>query len=30
MSFTQTIEASKTEAIPTPFPNTKGTATVKV
>ena len=30
MSFTQTVETSKTEAIPAPFPNTKGTATVKV
>src|SRR5215831_11445135 len=30
MSFTQTVETSKTEAIPAPFPNTKGTATPKV
>jgi len=30
MSFTQTVETSKTEAIPAPFPNTKGTATLKV
>ena len=30
MSVTQTVETSKTEAIPAPFPNTKGTATVKV
>jgi anti-sigma factor ChrR (cupin superfamily) len=30
MSFTQTVETSKTEAIPAPFPNTKGTATIKV
>lgn len=30
MSFTQTIEISKTEAIPAPFPNTKGTATLKI
>lgn len=30
MSFTQTVETSKTEAIPAPFPNIKGTATVKV
>jgi anti-sigma factor ChrR (cupin superfamily) len=30
MSVTQTVEASKIEAIPAPFPNTKGTATLKV
>jgi len=30
MSFTQTVETSKTEAISAPFPNTKGTATLKV
>jgi quercetin dioxygenase-like cupin family protein len=30
MSFTRTVETSKTEAIPAPFPNTKGNATVKV
>jgi quercetin dioxygenase-like cupin family protein len=30
MSFIQTVETSKTEAIPAPFPNTKGTATIKV
>jgi hypothetical protein len=30
MSLTQTVEASKTQAIPAPFPNTKGTVTVKV
>jgi len=30
MSFTQTIEASKIQAVPAPFPNTKGTATIKV
>jgi anti-sigma factor ChrR (cupin superfamily) len=30
MSFTQTVETSKTQAIPAPFPNTKGTATLKV
>jgi hypothetical protein len=30
MSFTQTVETSKTEAIPAPFPNIIGTATVKV
>ncbi|HEU4588346.1 MAG TPA: cupin domain-containing protein [Gemmatimonadales bacterium] len=30
MSLTQTVESSKTEAIPAPFPNTKGTVTVKV
>src|SRR5215470_11980139 len=30
MSFTQTIETSKTEAIPAPFPNTKGTVTLTV
>ena len=30
MSFTQTIEVSKVEAIPAPFRNTKGTATLKI
>ena len=30
MSVTQTIEASKVEAIPAPFPETKGNATLKV
>jgi anti-sigma factor ChrR (cupin superfamily) len=30
MSLTQTVETSKTQAIPAPFPNTKGTVTVKV
>jgi anti-sigma factor ChrR (cupin superfamily) len=30
MSFTQTVEASKIEAIPAPFPKTKGNATLKV
>ena len=30
MSFSQTVEASKVEAIPAPFPKTKGTATLKV
>jgi len=30
MSVTQTVEASKIEAIPAPFPKTKGTATLKV
>jgi anti-sigma factor ChrR (cupin superfamily) len=30
MSFTQTIETSKIQAVPAPFPNTKGTATIKV
>lgn len=30
MSVTQTIETSKTESIPAPFPNTKGTVTLKV
>jgi quercetin dioxygenase-like cupin family protein len=30
MSVTQTVETSKTQAIPAPFPNTKGTVTVKV
>jgi anti-sigma factor ChrR (cupin superfamily) len=30
MSFTQTVQTSKTEAIPAPFPNTKGTATLKI
>jgi quercetin dioxygenase-like cupin family protein len=30
MSVTQTLEASKIEAIPAPFPKTKGEATLKV
>ena len=30
MSVTQTVEASKVEAIPAPFPKTKGEATLKV
>ncbi|HEY4379603.1 MAG TPA: cupin domain-containing protein [Acidobacteriaceae bacterium] len=30
MSFTQTVEVSKIEAIPAPFPKTKGVATLKV
>jgi len=30
MSLTQTVDASKIPAIPAPFPNTKGTATLKV
>jgi len=30
MSATQTVEASKIEAIPAPFPKTKGEATLKV
>ena len=30
MSVTQTVEASKIEAIPAPFPKTKGNATLKV
>src|SRR5262249_56481976 len=30
MSVTQTVETGKAEAIPAPFPNTKGTATLKV
>jgi anti-sigma factor ChrR (cupin superfamily) len=30
MSVTQTVEASKIEAIPAPFPKTKGTATLKI
>jgi hypothetical protein len=30
MSLTQTVEASKTQAIPAPFPNTKGTVTLKI
>lgn len=30
MSFTRTVQISKTEAIPAPFPNTKGTATLKI
>jgi quercetin dioxygenase-like cupin family protein len=30
MSCIQTVETSKTEAITAPFPNTKGTATIKI
>ena len=30
MSLTQTVDTSKTQATPAPFPNTKGTVTVKV
>ena len=30
MSFTQTVESAKAQAIPAPFPNTIGTATLKV
>jgi anti-sigma factor ChrR (cupin superfamily) len=30
MSVTQTVEVSKVEAIPAPFPKTKGNATLKV
>jgi anti-sigma factor ChrR (cupin superfamily) len=30
MSFTQTVETSKIQAVPAPFPNTKGTATIQV
>jgi quercetin dioxygenase-like cupin family protein len=30
MSVTQTVEASKVEAMPAPFPKTKGDATLKV
>lgn len=30
MSFTQTVESSKVDAVPAPFPNTKGTATIEV
>lgn len=30
MSFTQTVETSKTEAIPAPFPETKGNVTLKI
>ena len=30
MSVTQTVETSKVEAIPAPFPKTKGEATLKV
>ncbi len=30
MSLIQLVETSKTEAIPAPFPNTKGTVTIKV
>jgi anti-sigma factor ChrR (cupin superfamily) len=30
MSYNQTVESSKIQAIPAPFPNTKGTATIKI
>jgi len=30
MSFIQTVETSKIEAVTAPFPNTKGTATIKI
>src|SRR5215469_18680466 len=30
MSWNQTMEASEIQAIPAPFPNTKGTATLKI
>ena len=30
MSFTRTVETSEIEAIAAPFPNTKGTVTIKV
>ena len=30
MSLIQLVETSKTEAITAPFPNTKGTATIKI
>ena len=30
MSFTQTLESSQVEAIPAPFPNTKGVVTLKI
>jgi anti-sigma factor ChrR (cupin superfamily) len=30
MTFTQTVETSKIQAVPAPFPNTKGTATIQV
>jgi anti-sigma factor ChrR (cupin superfamily) len=30
MSLNQALEASKIEAIPAPFPNTKGTVTLKI
>ena len=30
MSLTHTVESSNTSAVPAPFPNTKGTATLKV
>jgi len=30
MSFTRTVETETAQAIPAPFPNTKGTATLKV
>lgn len=30
MTFTNTVETSKVEAVPAPFPNTKGTATIQV
>src|ERR1041384_4920189 len=30
MSFTQTVETSMVQAVPAPFPNTKGTVTIQV
>ena len=30
MGFTQTVDTPKIDAVPAPFPNTKGTATIKV
>lgn len=30
MSFNQTLEASKLQALPAPFPNTKGTVMIKI
>jgi anti-sigma factor ChrR (cupin superfamily) len=30
LSFTQTVETSKIQAVPAPFPDTRGTATIQV
>src|SRR5215469_17823675 len=30
MTFTNTVETSRVEAVPAPFPNTKGTVTIQV
>jgi anti-sigma factor ChrR (cupin superfamily) len=30
MSFTQVVDVSKVEAVPAPFPEVKGTATIKI